>query len=181
MWGILHEESIAEPKPCGCASHDYIDFNERLQRLHPGLHLGFDLRKQRWVIYKWDSEIDRIPPSEGLPGLCYAQKILDIVMTCEVWYQVRGKDGGWRDKSRPIPFGDWVLIKIAKSATDRFVRGSGWIEREVKRIAEKNDADTQKSVRKNAEAWVNDCMSLADRGNPFFRRRQFRQRKKVPA
>jgi len=179
-WGILHEEAVAIPQPCRCLAHDYLDFDAQLGRLHPGLHLGFDLRKQRWVIFKWVTEIERLPATEGMPALTYAQKIMDIVFTCEVAYQIRGKDGGWRDRTRPLPFGDWVLLRIAASATDRFTRGSGWIEREFQRIGKENEAAAEKKIRSKAEAWTNDCMSSADRGNPFFRRRQFRQKKVRP-
>jgi hypothetical protein len=175
-WGVLHEEAVATIRPCRCLSHDYVDFDEQLGRLHPGLHLGFDLRKRRWVIYKWVNELDRAPLGNG-EFIVAVSKIMDIVFTCEVAQEYRGKEGGWRHRTLARPFGDWVLIQIAKSATDRFVRGSGWVERTLKEIGDKNQAAADKRTRKNADAWVNDCMSSADRGNPFFRRLQFRQKK----
>jgi hypothetical protein len=162
-WGVLHQEAVALIRPCRCLSHDYTDFEEQLGRLHPGLHLGFDLRKERWVIYKWDREM-----------------VMDIVFTCEKAFEYRGKGGGWRTKTYPVRFGDWVLIQVAKSATDRFTRGSGWVERVMLDIEKKKEEAQSKRVTANAEAWVNDCMSSADRGSPFFRRRQFRQRKVRP-
>lgn len=186
-WGVLHEEAVAAIAPCRCLSHPYVDFDERLQRLHPGLRLGFDMRKGRWVIYKWVNELDRAEIGGG-ERVATVSKIMDIVFTCETAIEYQGKGGGWRTRYVPLPYGDWVLIQIAKSATDRFTRGSGWVERTMLEIEKKKEDAQNKRVTANAEAWVNDCMSSADRGNPFFRRRQFRQKKvrtnhpvKVPA
>jgi len=178
-WGVLHEEAVATIKPCRCAGHSYVDFNEQLGRLHPGLQLGFDLRKHRWVIYKFVNELARtdIGGGDHIVSVC---KIMDIVFTCEVAIEYRGKDGGWRTRTVPLPYGDWVLLRIAASATDRFTRGSGWIERTMLDLEKKKEEAQAKRVKANADAWVNDCMSSADRGNPFFRRRQFRQRKVRP-
>jgi len=168
--GKWHHEAVAMIRPCisGCAGHAYLDFEDKLSRIHPGLHLGFDLRKQRWLIYKWSMEVEEVVAGNDLPKIRYARKFMDEVLTLEWAVAEKTAAGGRRAKFYFREFGDWVLKELAFSDPDRFTRLSGWIDRVVANKAKRDDERLEKQLRKGVQDIVDDAMTLADKGNPHF-------------
>lgn len=177
----LQVESVAMLRPClaGCATHRANEFEEQLGRLFPGMHLGFDVKKRRWVIYRWTTETETVNAGDDLPTIKHARRHMDIVIDCKWAVERRTPEGGRRMEFHPRQFGEWILRDLARYDPRRMTPDQSWVGDELDQRSRDNEEETQKKIRKNAEDMVADMMTLADRGNPWFRKKQFRQEKTV--
>ena len=166
-WTDTHDryrwDAVAMIRPCGHASHFYVDFDERLKRFNADLNLGFDLKMGRWCIYRWAPEPERLD-SELSVG--YVHRYLDIIMDMKWAVERRRKDG-----SKFITYhfrepGDWVFRHL-KAFKQGQLRGyNSWVGEELRTIAREAEEGTQKQIATMTKDWADDVMSWADRGNP---------------
>lgn len=178
--GRWEHEAIAQIRPCGCAGlHTYQDFDERLKTQYPKLHLGFDRKNGRWVIYRWTPQIEHVKAGSSLPTLTHVKNYLDIVIDCKYADETPTKERGRRVTYTPRMYGQWIFAELARFDPRRMEPDMSWIGDYNLELHQKTEAAVQTKLRKEAEDLVADAMTLADRGNPWYRRKQFRQEKTV--
>jgi len=178
--GRTVSDVIAWPVECG-HFHRALDFAETLERNWPQLHFGFDRRKERHVIFRWTPQIT--PVGSGITefsDLLVVENFLDIVIDMKFQIEVITKEKGRRMIFPPRNYGAWALEEIAKYDPRRLTPDSSWVSEMLDARADAAEAAAQKELRRKSEDMVNDMMSFADRGNPWFHRKQFRQRKVRP-
>jgi hypothetical protein len=179
MLGRWRYEAIEGVEPdCSHADrHWYQDFEERLARLHPGLHLGWDLRKRRFTIFKFSPEVERLKARNGHPPIGYVHNFLDIVLDCKELV-LEPFEGGIKPRMVSRHPGDWVFHELNKSAPARFDPHGAWGSEQVTKFGEDAEAEVAAGVKEAAADYVADSMTLADKGNPAFVRTAVRVPKK---
>lgn len=165
--GRTRFEAVAMLKDCDHLSREK-EFDAKLKRFHPELHLGFDMKKGRYVIYRWVRERTRLRGGPGYPNLAAHEPVLVIVHLLKWVTRTRNANGGTVYKSHFRDFGDWVFGHLEQFKPKQFELDGDWVFPTMRDIANKNEARAQAKFRGQVEDIVGDAMTLADRGNPEF-------------
>lgn len=185
MLGKWRYEAIeAVNHDCVCSErHWYQTFDEKLRRLHPDLHLGWDRRRGRFVVYRFTHEPIRLKPALW-PGahLSYLNRFIDIVLECKQLV-LEDFEGGVRPRMESRLPGEWVFHELSTSSASRFdaSRPGDWGNEQIAKHADEAEAGQQKFMRDEVDAIMNDAMSIADKGNPQFVRTAVRVPEKAYA
>lgn len=149
--------------------HYHDDFDAALKRFNPILNLGYDMKKGRYVVYRFTPSVISLKTGlADLPRIQHCQQFMDILLECK-WLELnRLPRGGIIPKMVPRPLGNWVFNDLASFAPKRFELDDRWVSDELKNFQDTAVATHEKDMRDHSEAWVNDCMSIADRGNPAY-------------
>ena len=161
--------AVATIKPCGHVDHRHQDFEAKLQRFHPELHLGFDLSTGFWVIYRHTPVPVQVKTGiEEMPVIGQVHQMLDIVYTLKWVWDERTKFDGIKRRSKYREFGDWVFRRIAAWKPKQFEADGSWFGPTMRAQAQASEeADNKERDRKIRDV-VDDAMTLADSGNPRF-------------
>lgn len=179
-FGLFKWDAIAVPRKCGCADHFYLDFEERLQRFHPELHIGFDRKLGRWIIFRYVREPVTIDTGDEKLNVTHMHNFVTILMDLKWVFNVIGKDNANNFVTYPREPGDWVFEKLKKWKRSQFDAKTDWIRGKMLEDRAKEEETSAKELKRITSDWVGDCMSIADSGNPGFVRTAVRVDKKIP-
>lgn len=170
--GQLDFDAVAIPRRCGHRHHDYLDFEHKLQRFNPVLHLGFDLKDAMYLVFRWGSEPLELVTVDG-PKVVYQHRFMQRVMDLKYGVNRRTPLGrNWFDV-KTLPFGDWVLRRLAHLRPGAMTFDTSWFGKQHARHLADAETHKEKRIRGDVDAICNDMMSLADRGNPDHIKSQF--------
>lgn len=172
--GNTQSDAVAIPRSCG-HEHDYLDFEETLNGLWPDLHLGFDRKRERYIVYRFSPQVIELDQIDGVK-LKWVRRFLDIVLEMKSAEIVATKNRGKRMNFYPRRFGVWALEELARFDPRRMTPDMSWVGETLDKSIVDREVAQETRLRKNSEDMVADMMTLADRGSPWFRKKQFRQR-----
>jgi hypothetical protein len=160
-------ETVSDDCPCS-ERHWYQDFAEKLNRLHPGLHFGWDRLRHYFVVFRYTYEPIRLAPKlwEGA-HLSYLNRFIDIVLECKQFIRQAIGKTGWRPVLVPREPGVWVFAELRGSTADRFDPHNRWGQKQLAAYAKREDEGIKQELKDTVEAIHNDNIPLCDPGDPF--------------
>lgn len=179
---VMNWDAIATPKPCPCSHlHFYNEFNERLKRFHPDLQLAFDIKLGRWLIIRWTPETVHLDTGSESLKVGYVHRFLTILMDMKWVFNEVQKDGSNKYVTHPRQPGDWVFAKLKKWKAAQFMGRPDWVRDAMLDQRKEEEEKSNAELRSFTKDWIDDCLSIADSGNPEFVRTAVRVDEKAKA